>query len=146
VKGPPLGRALGWGPYDYVPAITAYYQDHPRDQDLQLPDVTARVEETGKARAITKGGEVWKGPHGYYNLLWWWQAPEDTRKGYLEGYLWCYRTMMKTPGALFSRPLAEYIALLNKFVESHPKEPNRSLAEILYRFRDAGVSPPKKLE
>lgn len=145
VKGPPLsGKPLGWGPYDYVPAISEYYERHPQDRPLSLLEVIVRIRKTASPRPETKGGEVWREPHGYYNGQWWWQASDDTRIGYVKGYLWCYGTMMAKPSARFSKPAGTYRSLMDHYIESNPKADSEKLAHILFRFRDPMARPPQE--
>jgi len=147
VKGPPLGpRSLGGGRYDYVPAISKYYKSHKLDVHLSIPEVIARIRRTARPRAELEGGEIWNDKHGYYTGLWWRQGSDDTRLGYIEGYLGCYKTMKKRPGARYRQTPASYRSLVNDYIGSKPESDTEKVADILYRVRNRMPPPDKKIQ
>lgn len=89
-------------------------------------------------KASPSGGEVWNGPHGYWDGLWWKGAgyPNTLEQlGYVEGYLACYQGEAHSPKGTFSKPPAQYVSLITGWYKTTGRE-DAKIADVLFKFRD----------
>lgn len=116
--------------------ITKFYQTNAASKDLSILAVWQKVSGTEKQVPAPKGGETWNIPHWYLNGDWWVQVEQPEQQGFLEGYLWCFRTQVEEPHASFSKPDSFYWEKVNAFVAANPKLGKEAVAKTLARFRD----------
>ncbi len=127
--------------YQIDSSISDYYKDHPADRGLLVIDVWQKIaaqSHSAKQQTIkpSGGGETWVNPHWYYDGTWWVQSNRSTREGFLEGYLWCMRTRVKSQNETYSQAIEYYISNIDGYIPKHPKSYNEPVANILYQFRD----------
>ena len=116
--------------------VTEYYETHPESGAMPVIEVWRRLLREIPPSKPLKGGEVWTNPHGYYDGLYWRQDSESGNRGFLEGYLLCMRTQVKSPSETYSRPVDYYGAKINAYLKANPKVDDEPIAVILSRFRD----------
>jgi hypothetical protein len=80
--------------------INASYQDYiifvGNHVTNSVPETIELASRTMKPQTISKGGETWRGPHGFLNGGYWGSGSKkveaawaDLHRGYVEGYLAC---------------------------------------------------------
>lgn len=151
-KGPDRYTAKSF--IEYQELITKFYLKYPSKQTSPVSGVmhTFRDRPGDKVRL---GGTI-SDQHGYFDGLYWKQisALGGTEKqvGFVAGYLACHAQCVHNRGGDFSRPPAEYAALITQWYElkddgdiNEKREPIK-VADVLFKFRDHGGWPtsPKR--
>ena len=116
--------------------IDDYYKAHDKKRDMTVDKVWKTIiKEAPPDKPRPEGGEVWTGPHGYYDGSYWRQSSELENKGFLEGYIWCMRTCVKSPKENYSLSVNYYFDKIWEYVLKHPKAESEAIADLLARFR-----------
>lgn len=118
--------------------VTNFYEGYPEQIKTSVFDVYVRAENQPSKVQRPGDGEVWDEPHGYYDGMWWNPGIEAEtllrRRGFVEGYLWCYTNKAHSPKGFFSEPPAAYAARIAKWYQD-PAHENDKIADVLFRFR-----------
>jgi hypothetical protein len=118
------------------PAITKYYEDHSAERTMEAWEVWRLSAPKRPLKRPPAGHyETLAGPHGYYDGEYWAQGSRDEQIGFVEGYLWCMRTKVKTPQQTYSRSADYYADKISEFVKAH-RSYAKPVASILERYRD----------
>lgn len=116
--------------------ITRYYKTHSADITVLVTEVWRRLESREHPARTTPGAESWTNPHWYLDGLWWSQGSKSENVGFVEGYLWCATTYLKSSPDTYSRPVSYYVDQITGYTRSAPQADDEAVATILYRFRD----------
>lgn len=116
--------------------ITHYYAAHPADRKKLVTDVWRELETKSLPASVTPGAENWTNPHWYLDGLWWSQGAKQENVGYVEGYLWCWRTYLQTPSDTYSRPVSYYVEKISEYIRASAGADDEAVATILSRFGD----------
>jgi hypothetical protein len=84
------------------------------------------------------GAEVWNEPHGYWDGLWWKGAGYPNtleQRGYVEGYLNCYRFKTNAPTKTFSKSPKEYVVQITDWYRRSGRE-DAKIADVLFSLSD----------
>ena len=110
---------------------------HGREWRERTIEVWRRVgPQIGRDTPQTKGGEVYKGDHGFVDGLWYRHSSYSDRLGFLEGYIECLRHYVAQPSATYSRPVTYYDDNIWDYVAAHPAADEEAIAKLLFRYRD----------
>jgi len=119
--------------------VTNFYEGYPDQIRTSVFDVYIHAENQPPKVKPLGDGEVWDEPHGYYDGMWWNGGIEAEalllRRGFVEGYLWCYTNKAHSPKGSFSGPPTVYVARITKWYQT-PAHVNDKIADVLFRFRD----------
>ena len=118
--------------------ITHYYKAHPQNLSVGVVEVWENVRPKEGLSGSAPNAETWTSPHWYLNGLWWRQGSRLENVGFVEGYLWCVTTRLKSPAQAYSRPIAYYADHISTYIRANPKADDQAVATILERFRDQG--------
>ena len=132
-----FGTSRGFNSDAFDKEVSRFYADHPRDSKLPVIEVWRKVgPQIGRDSPHTKGGEVYKGDHGFLDGLWYRGASYSDRLGFLEGYTECLRHYVAQPSATYSRPVTYYDDKIWDYVAAHPAADEEAIATMLFRYRD----------
>jgi hypothetical protein len=130
--------------------ITNYYQNHPADKATPIVEIWRSAQSEGSPEPPhPKGGEAYTNPHGIFDGWYWLGGSELQRKGFVEGYLSCFRRHVQSPSETYSQPINYYVEKINSYFEKNPRSGDESIANILSKFCDkppATNKQPKKNE
>jgi hypothetical protein len=113
--------------------ISEFYKRDPRNLAVLVPDAWRRVLTESPPPPPLPGGEVYEGPHGYYDGAWYKMGDIDERIAYLEAYLWCLRTYGKQPAAAYPSTLDYYDQRIWDYIDAQHAY-DEPVADILARF------------
>lgn len=126
--------------------ITKFYETAPSHLGESVSSVFCSLRDQAGGKGVVGGGEPISGPHGYYDGLYWsdlYQGGTSGQRGFVEGYLDCHVRLNQDRGGTFSRPPADYVALINRWYGFVPlsksavlKRESMPIATVLFKFSD----------
>lgn len=118
--------------------VTRFYDDAYRRERPVFEAFLKALSHPSEVKR-PEGGEVWNEPHGYWDGMWWKGGMEPeltlTQRGFVEGYLWCYREKAHSFRGGFSKPPEEYVRLINGWYQRTARDEEK-IADVLFKFRD----------
>lgn len=118
--------------------VTHFYEGNPNQIRTSVFDVYSRAENEPPKATPLRHGEVWDEPHGYYDGMWWNSGIEAeaflNRRGFVEGYVWCYTNKAHSPRGFFSETPAAYVARITEWYKK-PAHVDDKIADVLFKFR-----------
>ena len=132
---------ISW--YVLEPRITAFVESNKSNLKISVAQLIAAVARPQAADPNDKYAQHFPGKHGFFDGEYWRMSYPDHRAGFVEGYLDCYRSLIRTNNS-FSRPARLYAQDISKWYgvsDSDPGEINSQrtdakIAGVLLRFRD----------
>lgn len=126
--------------------ITDFYRKNPRKLGVPVYEVFLKASDRPSPLGQS-GGEHYDEAHGYWDGVWWkgWNDPERglSQKGFVEGYLWCYREKSGSRRGTFSQTPDEYVKRITEWYEKTGADESK-IADVLFKFRDLPVDRPRK--
>ena len=138
----------------YQLEITKFFRMDESNLSTPVSEVLLDYRDSRGFKIIDKYAEHAKGPHGYYDGLYWRQiseytGPELEQLGFVEGYLACHAGLNHNKGGVFSKPPAEYVRLITQWYgfnrktdDVDAKREPAAIAEALFKFRDQPQDSP----
>jgi hypothetical protein len=124
--------------YSLSRRLSAYYAAHPSERRLNVLEVWQRLpEKPARQSSDLDAGEVHTEAES--DELWWMPASEQEKLSYVEGYLWCMRTMgVSSPS--FSREPGFYVQKIDQYYQEFATTKSRNdpdpIQTILSRYQD----------
>jgi hypothetical protein len=135
----------------YIDDLNKYFLEDPARRKQTVSEALDKLRGAAADQsAPAASGSTAADPHGGFDGRFWFDADTAAELGFVEGYLACHTAKVKDADGKFSKPAAEYVALINKAYDitddtddiDADKAPIK-IADVLHHLKDEAAPAAK---